>query len=291
MINKNSPQRYFVNEPSYLRVGKNFACFFLPANKRNAWKALNALKIELNKVFNEKLDQEVLNKKFIWWHQELERLIDNQARHPLTQAVARNVTGLLDSFDDYRGLLSNWSSLVSIPQYEWMNQNDFVKFCEYSTSGFELLTAQILLGHKPLHQLKEFVLQSNEANIRINLLRDFGENLRAGRLPIPLSQLNTLGLVSQEVLTWRVEPQANGWETLAAEMASMARESLQKAQQWISPLPAHEKQTQWITQAVNRINLSVLDEIEKSNFKVLSQRIELTPTRSIGIVIKSKLLQ
>ena len=291
MINKNSPQRYFVNEPSYLRAGKNFACFFLPANKRNAWKALNALKIELNKVFNEKLDEEILNKKFIWWHQELERLINNQARHPLTQALARHVTELLDSPGDYRDLLSNWSALIPIPKYEWMNQNDFVKFCEHSTGGFELLTAQILLGHKPLHQLKEFVLQSNEANTRINLLRDFGEHLRAGRLPIPLSQLNTLGLVSQEVLTWRDEAQANGWEVLAAEVASMAKESLQKAQQWISPLPTHEKQTQWITQAINRINLSVLDEIEKSNFKVLSQRIELTPTRSIGIVIKSKLLQ
>ena len=291
MINKNTPQPYTVNEPNYLRVGKDFAGWFLTSKKKRAWKAINALKVELMRVYNEKLDQEILNKKFLWWQQELERLCNNQARHPLTQATAQNATEFLDTFDDYKVLLSNWSSLISTPSYEWMSQNDLVKFCELSTGGFELLTSQVLLEDKPLHQLKEFILHTNEANIRINILRDFGLYLRSTRLPVPLSQLNSLGLVSQEVLNWRNEKDAPGWHKLATDMALVCRDCLQKAQQWIAPIPTREKQSQWITHAMSRVDMAILDEIEKSNFQVLSQRIELTPARSIGIIIKSKLLQ
>ena len=285
----NSISRQTLNTSESL--GMVLASNLLPAGKRPGWKALNSLKNELSKVFNSKLDHEIRMSKLIWWHEELIRLQLNQARHPLTKKVAEESTPLLDSFNDYSDIADAWARLISGDQFEWVNRNDLSQYCKNSSGHFEVLKAQILLGKKPLHQLKEFILHANEGNIQINLLRDFGRHLRNGHLPAPLSELNSLGLISQEVLSWRQESNAGGWEKLSLNLANQAKESIQKAQQWLSPLPTNEKQSTWITQALIRIDLATLQEIENLNFKVISQRIEVTPIRTIGIALKSKLFQ
>ena len=272
-------------------LGESFACHFIQKTKRSAWKALNNLKIELFKVYNSNLDSEVKNKKLIWWTEELQRLKTNKPNHPLTQLVARDTSPFLNSFEDYSPILNSWVELINHSKFEWLNQNDFIHYCKFISGDFELLKAQILLGREPLHQLKEFILQSNQAHIQINLLRDFGYLVRSQHLPVALSDLNSLDLVSQEVLAWRNEKLANNWETLAKKLATNAQESIHKAQQWIAPLPKFEKQSLWINQALLRLDIALLEEIKKSNYQVLSQFIDLTPLRTIAVILKSKFSQ
>ncbi len=285
MISKSVDSR--IQTPSS-SLGESFACQFIKKPKRSAWKALNSLKIELLKVYNSNLDSEVKDKKLIWWAEELQRLKSNKPNHPLTKLVAKDTTPCLDSFEDYSPILNSWMELINQPKFEWLNQNDFIHYCKFLSGDFELLKAQILLGHEPLHQLKEFILQSNQAHIQINLLRDFGYLLRSHHLPVALSDLNSLNLISQEVLSWRNEKLANNWETLAKKMANNAQQSIHKAQQWIAPLPKIEKQTIWINQALLRLDIALLEEIQKSNYEVLSQFIDLTPTKTIAVILKSK---
>lgn len=269
--------------------GQRIACRFIPAKKRQAWIALNNLQQELLGTYQSNLDTEVRSKKLLWWLEELVRMRGNQPRHPLTNAVNKACSTLLASPSNYQEITESWSELITLPVFEWINQNDLIHYCQISSGVFEQLKAQILLGYEPQHQLKEFILFSNQAHIQINLLRDFGLHLRSNRLPLPLSELNSLNLISQDVMSWRKESQASNWETISSKLVNQADGAIKKAQQWISPLPKNEKQSLWINQVALRIDSALLDEIKNSNCAVISQYIDLTPIRTIGVVLKSKL--
>ncbi|HUO82295.1 MAG TPA: squalene/phytoene synthase family protein, partial [Gammaproteobacteria bacterium] len=78
---------------------------FTPAAQRPVLQALFALRAEIRQAVRPQLEPAVARMRLGWWQEELVRLMRGQARHPVTQALARAGPGLADEFFCLNGLL------------------------------------------------------------------------------------------------------------------------------------------------------------------------------------------
>jgi phytoene synthase len=68
--------------------GFYYSILFYPEQQRRDLRALHALGIELEEIITECSDPGVVQMKCAWWHDEIMRLYQNAARHPVTRALA-----------------------------------------------------------------------------------------------------------------------------------------------------------------------------------------------------------
>jgi phytoene synthase len=66
---------------------------------------------------------------------------------------------------------------------------------------------------------------------------------------------------------------------------SRARQALDDA---LAAIPASERATQRVLRAQAALSFALFDEIERENFRVLHQRIALTPIRKLWITWKTR---
>lgn len=288
MTTKRIHQDILNKVPPYIQVAIRFALPFLSKQKSDAWLAVWSLQRQFLLLFFEQKDPSVKVQKTLWWMNELKNLKENKARHPLTLAVQENK--LLSSYRNSHldQCCLDWIELLTLNSTNWINQAELSRFAKKLTGNAELLMAEILLGTPLQHQMTEFVLAAGEARFRIELLRDFGYLIRQEILPIPTSDLNAYNLLSQDVWRWRHENQAIGWMEIADLQAGYAREKAQKGKVWLEHLPQKEQKSQWLTMALLNIELSVLDEIKTDQYAVISQKIVISPRKSVWEIMKAK---
>ena len=65
-----------------------YSILFYPEHLRRDLRALHALGIELEEIITECSDPGVMRVKFAWWQDEIMRLYQNAARHPVSRALA-----------------------------------------------------------------------------------------------------------------------------------------------------------------------------------------------------------
>lgn len=65
-----------------------YSILFYPEHLRRDLRALHALGIELEEIMTECSDPGVMRMKYAWWQDEIMRLYQNTARHPVSRALA-----------------------------------------------------------------------------------------------------------------------------------------------------------------------------------------------------------
>lgn len=287
-------QEILSKSPAYIQAAIRLALPLLPRKQGNAWLCLWALERQLQAFLIEKMDPSVRAQKALWWIHELESLKKLTAKHPLTKSVQKDALPNIQNQGQLELCLNEWIGLLSASNsstsMSWMNQAELSRFTKTISGNAEILMAEILLGGPLQHQLTEFVLAANEARVRIELLRDFGFLLRQEIIPVPMSELNTHALLSQDALYWRNETQVSAWPILAKDQAGLAVDKAQKSKAWLDHLPVKEKKSQWFTLALLNIELALLKQLEANDYKVISQKINLSPRASAWEILKAKFL-
>jgi phytoene synthase len=110
-----------------------------------------------------------------------------------------------------------------------------------------------------------------------NVCRDVGEDLGRGRIYLPLDELQRHGVTAADLLNARY---VEGFVPLMRFQAERARAQYRDA---LSLLPAQDRKSQRAGLIMGAIYAALLDEIERENFRVLHQRIALTPLRKLWI--------
>jgi phytoene synthase len=110
-----------------------------------------------------------------------------------------------------------------------------------------------------------------------NILRDVGEDARRGRIYLPLDDLQRHGVRAADLLAGRY---VDGYDALMRFEAQRARDAYAQA---LAALPAVDRRAQRPGLIMGAIYATLLDEIERDGFRVLHQRIALTPLRKLWI--------
>ncbi len=250
-----------------------YSFLFLPAERRRAITALYAYCREVDDVVDEIRDPAVAQAKLAWWGEEVERMYAGQPQHPVTRALAPH----LSAFDIGRDklLLVLEGMAMDLQQNRYLDYATLARYCHRVAGVVGELAAGIFgVTDERTH---EYARKLGLALQLTNIVRDVGEDARRGRVYLPLEDLQQHGVKVADLLGGRY---VDGYLPLMQCEAARARQAYAEA---IAALPAVDRRAQRPGLIMGAIYASLLDEIELAEFRVLHQRIALTPVRKLWI--------
>jgi phytoene synthase len=114
-----------------------------------------------------------------------------------------------------------------------------------------------------------------------NIIRDVGEDARKGRIYLPVNELQQFNVTAADLLNARHNEH---FESLMHYQVERAQRAYDDA---FALLPEEDRRAQRPGLIMAAIYRTLLNEIERDGYHVLSQRISLTPIRKLWLAWKT----
>ena len=272
-----TPDQYCQDKAA--RSGSSFyySFLFLPSERRRAITALYAFCREVDDVVDEIQDKSVAATKLAWWRLEVERLYAGEPTHPVTRALQPH----LEPFGMTRKQLVEVidGMQMDLDQTRYLDFTGLRLYCRRVAGVVGELSASIF-GYRDERTLA-YADELGLAFQLTNIIRDVGEDARAGRVYLPLDDLQRHGLAAHQVLAARSADQDS--EAFRAMMREQVQRARHHYRQAFALLPEADRRTQRPGLIMAAIYSALLEEIERDQYRVLTQRIALTPLRKLWL--------
>jgi phytoene synthase len=250
-----------------------YSFLFLPAERRRAITALYAFCREVDDVVDETHEPQVAAAKLAWWRSEVANLYAGNPQHPVTKALQPHVKGFSIGQERLNDIIDGME--MDLTQARYLDWAGLERYC-YRVAGAVGLLAAGIFGYREARTL-DYARELGTAFQLTNIIRDVGEDARKNRIYLPMSDLKQFGVPAADILNAKETPE---FEKLMAFEAARAREHYRKA---LAALPAADRRAQRPGLIMAAIYRTLLDEIERDGFHVLSRRTSLTPLRKFWI--------
>jgi phytoene synthase len=272
-----SPDQYCQHKA--VKSGSSFyySFLFLPADQRRAITALYAFCREVDDVVDECSDPGVAHSKLDWWQQEIERCFAGQPRHPVSRALQQPIQSYNLPGEYFQEIVDGMR--MDLQQSHYGTFSELALYCHRVAGVVGLLSAEIF-GYQHRDTLR-YAEELGTAFQLTNILRDVREDAERGRIYLPQDELQEYGVSPDELLELR---DTDRLHELLGMQAQRARQYYRRA---ISHLPAEDRHAQRSGLIMAAIYQTLLDEIEEDGFRVMQQRLSLTPLRKLWIAWKT----
>ena len=268
-----TPDEYCAQKAAASGSSFYYAFLFLPPERRRAITAVYAYCREVDDIVDEVSDPAVAHAKLAWWAQEVDRLFAGSAQHPVARALAPHLGSFGITRERLLQILEGMQ--MDLQQTRYLDYPSLQRYCHLVAgvvgeiaAGIFGATADATLAYaRSLGQSLQLV----------NIVRDVGEDARRGRIYLPIDDLQRFDVKVADLLNARY---VDGFPALMQFEAQRARSLYRDA---LDLLPDVDRRTQRPGLIMGAIYLSLLDEIERTGFHVLHQRIALTPLRKLWI--------
>jgi phytoene synthase len=275
-----TPQQYVQDKAA--RSGSSFyyAFLFLPARRRAAITAFYAFCREVDDVVDEVSDPSVAGSKLAWWRQEVARAFSGAPEHPVMQALMplvadfgierRHLDGVIDGCE------------IDLIQSRFLDYPGLQRYC-HLVAGLVGEVACNIFGRRN-EATVAYAHRLGLAMQLTNIIRDVGDDARRGRIYLPMSELAAFDVKAQELLARRAPwGYSERFDALMRHQAQRAHALYDEA---LALLPVEDRITQKPGLMMAEIYCTLLREIERGGFRVLHQRISLTPVRKLWIAAR-----
>ena len=272
-----TPEEYCQTKAAQSGSSFYYAFLFLPPERRAAITALYAFCREVDDIVDECSDAALARTKLAWWRIEIHQMFAGNPGHPVTEALKPH----LPRFDlDEKHL----HEIIDGMEMD-LNQNrylDFValkRYCYHAAGAIGVLSARIFGDTGP--ETVEYAEKIGLALQLIKIVRDVGDDARKGRIYLPIDELQRFKVPAAYILNARASAQPSPeFKALMKFQADRARAIYKEA---LALLPAADRKSQRPGLMMGAIYHTLLQEIEREDFRVLHQRISLTPLRKLWI--------
>jgi phytoene synthase len=272
-----TPEQYCQQKAAASGSSFYYAFLFLPPERRRAITALYAFCREVDDVVDETADAQLAATKLAWWRQEIALLFDGKPQHP----VSRALQPALEPFGITAARLNEIvdGMQMDLTQTRYLDFAALERYC-YHVAGVVGLLAAGIFGYRDARTL-EYAKNLGTAFQLTNILRDVGEDARKNRIYLPIEDLQRFGVSAADILQAR---SSDAFVALMRFQAERARAFYARA---MAALPAGDRRAQRPGLIMAAIYATLLDEIERDGFRVLSGRTSLTPLRKLWIAWKT----
>ena len=258
-----------------------YSFLFLPPPRRRAITALYAFCREVDDVVDEIRDPGIAATKLAWWRVELERLFAGQPTHPVTRALQPHLAPFNLSRRQLIEIIDGMQ--MDLDQTRYLDYAGLRLYCRRVAGVVGELSASIF-GHQDPQTLR-YADELGLAFQLTNIIRDVGEDARAGRVYLPLEDLQRFGFATHQILAARATDQeSDSFRSMMREQVARARSHYRAA---FALLPEVDRKPQRPGLIMAAIYSALLDEIERDQYRVLTQRIALTPLRKFWLAWKT----
>ena len=257
-----------------------YSFLFLPPPRRRAITALYAYCREVDDLVDEVSDPAIAAAKLAWWGEEVARLYAGEPQHPVTRALAPHLEPFGITQERLLQILEGMG--MDLTQTRYLDFAGLKRYCHLVAGVVGELSAGIFGATSPA--TFEYARQMGLALQLTNIIRDVGEDARRGRIYLPIEDLQRFEVKATDLLAARY---VDGFEALMRFQAQRARAAYRAA--WAA-LPEADRRAQRPGLIMGAIYATVLDEIEREKFRVLHQRVGLTPIRKLAIAWRTWVL-
>jgi 15-cis-phytoene synthase len=268
-----TPEEYCQQKAAASGSSFYYSFLFLPPERRRAITALYAFCREVDDVVDETSELQVAAAKLAWWRAEIEGLYAARPQHPVTKALAP----FIEKYSLPKGQLGEIidGMEMDLTQTRYLDWPGLERYC-YRVAGVVGLLAARIFGYSDPRTL-EYARDLGIAFQLTNIIRDVGEDARKNRIYLPMDELKRFEVPAADILNGRHTPQ---FAALMQFQDQRARGYYERA---FAALPASDRRAQRPGLIMAAIYKTLLDEIGRDGFHVLTQRISLTPLRKFWI--------
>lgn len=268
-----TPDQYCQDKAAKSGSSFYYSFLFLPALQKQAIIALYAFCREVDDVVDECTDPSLASNKLEWWRNEINNLFSDKPSHPVTQALKTSTENFNLPQEYFLEIIDGMA--MDLEQFTYASFKDLSLYCYRVASVVGLMAAEIF-GYKDRQTLK-YAHNLGMAFQLTNILRDVAEDAARGRIYIPQDELQRFKVTQEDILSHQMTDNAR---QLMAFQAQRANDYYQKA---FALLPEADRYSQRCGIIMSAIYQATLKEIEDDNYRVLDQRISLTPLRKLWI--------
>ena len=200
-------------------------------------------------------------------------LFAGKAQHPVTRALEPHLKAFGITAERLGQIIDGME--MDLRQTRYLDWAGLERYCYRVASVVGLLAAGIF-GYRDARTL-DYAKHLGIAFQLTNIIRDVGEDARKNRVYLPVEDLQRFGVPAADILQAKETP---AFRTLMEFEAERARGFYRSA---MSALPPQDRRAQRPGLIMAAIYRTLLDEIQREGFHVLTQRTSLTPLRKFWI--------
>ncbi len=251
---------------------------FLPEPKRLAITALYAFCREVDDVVDETHDDNVARTTLNWWRAEIDNLYAGGPQHPVTKALLPAIKTYDLQRELFLEIIDGMEMDLDIPRYAGFK--DLQLYCYRVASVVGQLSAQIF-GYTDRKTLK-YAHDLGLAFQLTNIIRDVGEDVRRGRIYIPIDELQRFNVTADDLFSLK---ETDNFRALMEFQIERAEHYYAQA---LAELPPADRKAQRCGLVMAAIYRATLDEIKHDGAgKVLNQRLSLGKLRKVWLAWKT----
>jgi len=275
-----TPETYVQEKAAASGSSFYYAFLFLPPPRRAAITAFYAFCREVDDVVDEVSDPGVAQTKRAWWGQEVAKAYAGTATHPVMQALMPHTSTL---GIEARHLLAVIEGCrMDLEQTRYLDWPGLQRYC-HLVAGIVGEVAARIFGQTDA-ATTQYAHTMGQAFQLTNIIRDVGEDALRGRIYLPVNELQRFEVKAHEITARQYSDRFTALMKFQAERAHALYE------QAYALLPAADRRSQKPGLMMASIYRTLLREIERADFRVLHQRISLTPLRKFWLAWKVQAL-
>ena len=272
-----SPDEYCQQKTVQSGSSFYYSFLFLPPERRRAITALYAFCREVDDTVDECTDQSIARIKLAWWRNEVAATYNGAPTHPVMQALQPHLAVYQLEQKHMQAIIDGME--MDLDQTRYLDYPAMQRYCWHVASVVGILSASIFGVTNP--KTLEYAEKLGLAFQLTNIIRDVGEDARKGRIYLPVNELQQFNVTAADLLNAR---HSEKFENLMRFQVERAKKVYDEA---FALLPKEDRRAQRPGLMMAAIYRTVLDEIERDNFHVLTQRISLTPLRKLWLAWKT----
>lgn len=275
-----TPQSYVEQKAAASGSSFYYAFMFLPPERRAAITAFYAYCREVDDVVDEVHDRGVAATKLAWWQGEVERSYAGQPTHPVMQALMPHAR----AFDIHAAQLQAVieGCQMDLTRTRYLDFAELERYCHLVAGVVGEVSARIFGQQEPA--TTDYAHRLGLAFQLTNIIRDVGEDARRDRIYLPVDELQRFEVKADELLNGEYSPR------FVALMRFQAERAHRMYEEALALLPDADRRSQKPGLMMASIYRTLLREIEAEQFRVLHQRIALTPLRKFWLAWKMQAL-
>ena len=272
-----SPDEYCQQKTVQSGSSFYYSFLFLAPERRRAITALYAFCREVDDTVDEATDASLARIKLAWWRTEVSTMYKGTPTHPVTQALQPHTSVYHLEEQHLQAIIDGME--MDLDQSRYLDYPGLRKYCWHVAGVVGILSASIFGFSSP--QTLAYAEKLGLAFQLTNIIRDVGEDARKGRIYLPMNELQQFGVTASDLLNAR---HSEKFEALMRFQTERAQAMYDEA---LLLLPKEDRRAQRPGLMMAAIYRTLLDEIERDNFHVLTQRISLTPLRKLWLAWKT----
>ena len=272
-----SPDDYCQEKAAKSGSSFYYSFLFLPPERRRAITALYAFCREVDDTVDDCTDPMVARNKLLWWRKEIKAMLDGSPTHPVTQALQPHLVPYSLKGEHLLAIVDGME--MDLDQTRYLDYPGLKRYCWHVAGVVGILSASIFGFTRP--ETLQYAEKLGLAFQLTNIIRDVGDDARKGRIYLPVNELQQFNVTAADILNAR---HSENFEKLMAFQVQRAQAAYDEA---FALLPAADRRAQRPGLMMAAIYRTLLNEIERDGYKVLNQRISLTPIRKLWLAWKT----